>query len=923
MGFSFRSFFGKGGSGHGTAEAPVRTMQPPVNMNVPASPFQIAPGTGESPFANSLLFKTHNSAEQLGQPVQAAPFNPFTPADAGASAGLTVGDILPRLPADVSKNPDLSPLQTIALPEAVLQNVQRSGRALVSIFELYKACPEMFQMPVSPHDPREVPLPPGKILQLLQARAHQSDPSDPPGNVAAPALPTNANPFGFGAHLAAAQQSPVSPFGMGANTPAAATPVEPIYQPSPFGIATSQHVEAIPDALQGSTALQAENNPLSANPFFAAPAMTPSSPFTIAQAPPLEAHTPEVSPFGAPPSVSASHAHPAFGFGDSPNPFSPAGVSHSPVITENKKDDSQGGAHLQPPALQQKNVEGFFGQVAATDEPAKLESPKFGAPVPSKIDPAIDASGGFFSATPASPPQPAPSASVTPAFGFGATADINPFFSAPPADKFSTSQLPPVPAMGSEFGIPAQSEKPVEVTPVVASPVTTTLTNPFARIQALAKSRETASASPLATTSAARPEPPAFGGGFLNSEPLPAPAEPEPLLGKSNASIFESLGLPTLGARDQVSETAKETEAPKASEPEVIKLGLAASLKNCAADDLGTSPEHIPSWVNFSLPVDPIRGQLATGRVTVPFSTILEGLEPEVRGIFAKARPALMVELATNEVFHALTGNTTLKAETDTLVSNLETENTFAQPIDPFAAPAKTEWKEAPVNKEAESRFWADLPTAAVPSTLFTLAKQESFTIETKAPAFSEVVPQDNKVEARPEVFIPANQATGIPEFKTVAPLPPRSATVRSEPVGNSNETRRLMLAVLLGTSDVPDVGTFATLTRQLPGVSAVLCLHDDRVVAADGDETCEAERFLREAPLKMRMLPSLTALTGIEDTETLHIQSGQGEATFCLQGSVTFAVLHDPLRREPVLKEKITLLGRELAAMLRDNPPA
>ena len=377
---------------------------------------------------------------------------------------------------------------------------------------------------------------------------------------------------------------------------------------------------------------------------------------------------------------------------------------------------------------------------------------------------------------------------------------------------------------------------------------------------------------------------------------------------------------------NQAAETAKAVAPPAANEPEVIKLGLAASLKNCAADDLGTCPEHIPSWVQFSLPMEKIRSQLATGRVTVPFTAILEGLEPEVRGIFVKARPALMVELASNDVFHALTsGDAAPSADSPVLMPAAHADEEAAPAIDPFAALPKTEWKEAPVDKAAESRFWADLPTAAIPSTLFSLAQPEAALAEVAAaPFMPEKMPIDNAHEIQEAVVIPANPATGTPAFTSVAPLPPPRAPVQvTQPPRSDDQTRRLMLAVLLGTSDVHDAGVFATLTRQLPGVSAVLCVHKDLVVAADGDETCEAERFLREAPFKMRMLPSLTALTGIEDTETLHIQSGQGEATFCMQGDVIFAVLHDPHRREPVLKEKITLLGRELAAMLRDNPPA
>ncbi|MEI6534308.1 MAG: hypothetical protein WCN98_03125, partial [Verrucomicrobiaceae bacterium] len=413
-----------------------------------------------------------------------------------------------------------------------------------------------------------------------------------------------------------------------------------------------------------------------------------------------------------------------------------------------------------------------------------------------------------------------------------------------------------------------------------------------------------------------------FGGGFLSPEPIEAPAEPEPIFGRTNTSIFQNLGLPTMVSKFPVPQAAEPEAATPANEPEFIKLGLAASLKNCDAEDLGTSPEHIPSWVQFSLKVESIRSQLATGRVNVPFDAVLEGLEPEVRGIFVKARPSLMVELASNEVFHALTSKS---AEPEPVAPAFSEPVTDAPALDPFATLTQSEWKEAPVNKDAESRFWSDLPAAAIPPNIFTLAEPEAVSNEEIAPVAPAEIPSEKASVITEPVLIPANLATGAPEFITPSPVEPRHApvAVQPAPARNDHQNRRLLLTVLLGTSDVPGVAAFASLTRKLPGVSAVLCIHNDQVVAADGDESCESERFLREAPLKMRMLPSLTALTGIEDTETLHIQSGQGEATFCLQGDVTLAVLHDPRRREPVLKEKITLLGRELASMLRDITPA
>ena len=99
-----------------------------------------------------------------------------------------------------------------------------------------------------------------------------------------------------------------------------------------------------------------------------------------------------------------------------------------------------------------------------------------------------------------------------------------------------------------------------------------------------------------------------------------------------------------------------------------------------------------------------------------------------------------------------------------------------------------------------------------------------------------------------------------------------------------------------------------------------MLCVKDNRPIAETGGDTPDSQRFLRDAPAKISGLTALASLTGIDDAETLHIQSGQVDATFCMQGTMTFAVLHDPRRREPALKEKITLLGREIAAILGET---
>jgi hypothetical protein len=148
--------------------------------------------------------------------------------------------------------------------------------------------------------------------------------------------------------------------------------------------------------------------------------------------------------------------------------------------------------------------------------------------------------------------------------------------------------------------------------------------------------------------------------------------------------------------------------------------------------------------------------------------------------------------------------------------------------------------------------------------------------------------------------------------------IPRNTGAIAKDP--NANSTRRLLLTILLGSGDAEDVNTFVHLTRQLPGVAAAVALHHGNSLASEGDGSTGADRFLREAAANAQMLPALAALTGIEDSDTLHVQSGHGEATFCLHDDVVLAVLHNPEKREATLREKITLLGRELSAIVRER---
>jgi hypothetical protein len=272
---------------------------------------------------------------------------------------------------------------------------------------------------------------------------------------------------------------------------------------------------------------------------------------------------------------------------------------------------------------------------------------------------------------------------------------------------------------------------------------------------------------------------------------------------------------------------------------------------------------------------------------------------------------------------------------------------------DPFAPLPESHWKketlppppiEMPIptpESKAANAPWNKGPDNTPPVSSFMLAEPDE--AEKPVSPFPAILSQAEAPKvptgtlfaasaAVPPVVIPANPVTGAPEVISAPPVSPvkitlphagKRASAPTRASAATNSTRSLLLTVLLGSPEAEDVDTFVNLTRQLPGVAAAVCLHQGNTLASQGDGTTGADRFIREASANAKMLPALAALTGIADTDTLHIQSGQAEATFCLHDDVVLAVLHNPDKRETVLREKITLLGRELAAIVREREAA
>jgi hypothetical protein len=172
---------------------------------------------------------------------------------------------------------------------------------------------------------------------------------------------------------------------------------------------------------------------------------------------------------------------------------------------------------------------------------------------------------------------------------------------------------------------------------------------------------------------------------------------------------------------------------------------------------------------------------------------------------------------------------------------------------------------------------------------------------------------------ASPAAPLPKPEAPSVPSGLSRPTVP--VSVVRPAPrvSTDADKRRQMLLRVLLGSQEEAfDAEDVIRLTTAQPGVAAAVCFHEGKAVASSGNGSSEATNFLRQAQKMIDHVEPLVAMTGIDDTETISLKNDQHVITFSLQGAVTLAVLHDPHQQEPTLREKVTLIARELTGLLQ-----
>lgn len=184
------------------------------------------------------------------------------------------------------------------------------------------------------------------------------------------------------------------------------------------------------------------------------------------------------------------------------------------------------------------------------------------------------------------------------------------------------------------------------------------------------------------------------------------------------------------------------------------------------------------------------------------------------------------------------------------------------------------------------------------------------------APAFQSAAafqPSPVRDQVRtPSVPIRPPSGPLLPAVRPSAPAPAAANGALGISTGPDGE--QMLLRALLSVSEKLSAERVVEMTSRLPGVCACALVRGLKTIN-HGDGSQAAQDFSNKAAEIANSIQTIAGLTGIA-AETLNITTGDRLITFCFQNDLTFGVLHTDREPPSGLREKITLLSRELAVM-------
>jgi len=399
-----------------------------------------------------------------------------------------------------------------------------------------------------------------------------------------------------------------------------------------------------------------------------------------------------------------------------------------------------------------------------------------------------------------------------------------------------------------------------------------------------------------------------------------------------------------------------------------MEVPLAAVLKGQSAADLGFDPNFIPAWITTKLPAADVREQLPSGEVTLDLGTIIDGTDNSFRSVISHGRRGFKVRIATSEVFQSM------PPPSSSQPSSASAGSPFAPPSAPpasaspqpqisfnsaFMAPSIPEVPSEPPSFSAKPEAapagdWGQPQGAFSPPSglssdqLFARppepkpapspristaplmpgsppAAAESHQFKTSA-FFGEAAPEPKAEPFSPPAneFRPASKPLRPEPAPPPAPAPAPKAAPSPQAVASSManslgitaapEGEQMLLRAIFGVSTSLTAERIVHLTSRLPGVVACAAIRGLKMIA-HGDDSASSQDFRSRAAEIATSIQTVAGLAGIK-AETLSITAGDRLITFCFQDQLTFGVLHADAEPPAGLREKITLLSRELAAL-------
>ena len=341
--------------------------------------------------------------------------------------------------------------------------------------------------------------------------------------------------------------------------------------------------------------------------------------------------------------------------------------------------------------------------------------------------------------------------------------------------------------------------------------------------------------------------------------------------------------------KQPVSSPEKSDEAPlggaarNGSEvPKTVRVALGPIIKNLPSELQPSEPSLLANkaGTTIELPLELINSQLANGRVTIPFSTLLKSLPEEVKSHFPQADTAAEVTIPIKEILQDYPQDL-LRPRADQ-----EPEELLPPIPTPFAGPAK----------EDTERF-AHIPDQTEAEKVSTDSHQLEL-IE-HAPTSSELPPPISDET-------PVTEQKQQTEEKPVAEEP----TAEHKPAPNFSAVQSVFL-----TDEALDLNKVVQKVGELPGIKSALFF------AADGSLKGEPEK-LGLAQSSIQLLSSLAhevgqrvETLGFGEIETVTLGWKRELVSVFTRGESGFVVRHEKRPFKPGVREKICLVLSHLCS--------